>query len=60
RGNSQAVIDKNIADMKKDFVQQQSTSIGSIIQGLVISILFVFLFALIFGSLFKKDPPVYA
>lgn len=47
----------DIAEMKKDFTQQQNVSIGSTIQGVVISILFIFLLALIFGSLFKKDPP---
>jgi hypothetical protein len=57
RGNDQKIIDKDIADMKKDFTQQQNTSVGSTIQGIVISILFIFLLALIFGSLFKKDPP---
>jgi hypothetical protein len=56
-GDSPAVIDKSIAEMKKDFATQQKATVGSVIQSLVISILFVFLFALIFGSLFKKDPP---
>ncbi|MDB5091242.1 MAG: hypothetical protein JWR09_5236 [Mucilaginibacter sp.] len=59
RGNNQAAIDKDIAEMKKDFAQQQNTSVGSTIQGIIISILFIFLLALIFGSLFKKDPPLY-
>ena len=59
RGNDQAAIDKDIAEMKKEFGQQQNTSIGSVIQGIVISILFMFLLALIFGSLFKREPPVY-
>lgn len=59
RGNTQAAIDKDITEMKKDFAQQQNTSIGSTIQGIVISVLFIFLLALVFGSLFKKEPPVY-
>ncbi len=59
RGNNQKTIDKSIAEMKKDFIQQQNVSVGSTIQGILISILFIFLLALIFGSLFKKDPPVY-
>jgi len=57
RGNSQKAIDSDIGEMKKDFSQQQNVSVGSTIQGIVISILFIFLLALIFGSLFKKDPP---
>ncbi len=59
RGDKQASIDKDIAEMQKDFNQQKNATIGSTIQGVVISILFIFLFALIFGSLFKKDPPAY-
>ncbi len=59
RGESEKQIDNDIAEMKKDFKAQQNVTIGSTIQGVVISILFIFLFALIFGSLFKKDPPGY-
>jgi hypothetical protein len=59
KGEDQQSIDKDLAEMKKDFALQKNSTVGSIIQGFVISILFVFLFALIFGSLFKKDPPVY-
>jgi len=51
---------KGIADMKKDFEAQKNVTVGNIIQGVAISILFIFLFALIFASLFKKEPPVYA
>ncbi|MDP9077173.1 MAG: DUF4199 domain-containing protein [Bacteroidota bacterium] len=57
RGENPKAVESNIADMKKDFAQQQHITIGSTIQGVVISILFIFLLALIFGSLFKKDPP---
>jgi hypothetical protein len=57
---SQALIDKNIGDLKKDFTAQSNVTIGNVIQGVAISIIFIFLFALIFGSLFKKEPPVYA
>jgi hypothetical protein len=56
RGNSQKVVDKSIAELKTDFNQQKNITVGSTIQGIVISVLFVFLFAVIFGSLFKKDP----
>ncbi|TWI97670.1 uncharacterized protein DUF4199 [Mucilaginibacter frigoritolerans] len=59
KGEDQKSIDKDLAEMKKDFALQKNSTVGSVIQGFVISILFVFLFALIFGSLFKKDPPVY-
>lgn len=59
RGTNQKVIDKDIAEMKKDFTRQGNVSVGSTIQGVIISILFIFLLALIFGSLFKKEPPAY-
>ncbi|MGN6394160.1 MAG: DUF4199 domain-containing protein [Mucilaginibacter sp.] len=58
RHTSQALIDKNVAELKKDF-SQPSASIGNAITGVVISIIFVFILALLFGALFKKDPPVY-
>jgi hypothetical protein len=54
------IIDKDINEMKKEFVQQQALSIGGILQSMVFSILFIFLFSLIFASLFKKEQPVYA
>lgn len=60
RNTDQKIINNNIAEMQKDFAVQKSATIGGTIQGFVISILFIFVFALIFGSLFKKDPPVYA
>lgn len=60
KGEDQKSVEKDTAEMKKDFAAQQTTSVIGTITGFVISVLFVFLFALIFGSLFKKDPPVYA
>jgi len=55
RHSSQALIDQNIAELKKDF-SQTSPSIGNAMTGIVISIIFVFILALLFGALFKKDP----
>ena len=59
RHSSQALIDQNVAELKKDF-SQPSASIGNALTGIVISIIFVFILALIFGALFKKDAPAYA
>lgn len=50
-------IARDNAEMKKDFAQQESDGIGGVLRGLVITILFIFILALIFGALFKKDPP---
>jgi hypothetical protein len=57
RGDNQKKIAYDISEMKKDFdLQQDNNTIGSAVQGLIISILFIFVFALIFGALFKRDP----
>ncbi|HVW95105.1 MAG TPA: DUF4199 domain-containing protein [Mucilaginibacter sp.] len=58
KGTSEADIKKDNAEMKKDFALQDNSTIGDTIRGVVISILFVFILALLFGALFKKDPPV--
>jgi hypothetical protein len=59
KGISNQAIEKDNAEMRKDFVSQGSNTIGEIIRGIIFSILFIFILALIFGSLFKKDPPAY-
>ncbi len=58
RGDDPGKIANAVSEMKKDFAQQQHNTIGSLLQSIVISILFIFVVALIFGSLFKRDPPV--
>jgi hypothetical protein len=57
---TQKAIDADITELKKDIDAQKNVSVGNLIQGTTTSIIFIFIFALIFGSLFKKDPPVYA
>ncbi|MEP6614274.1 MAG: DUF4199 family protein [Mucilaginibacter sp.] len=56
KGETPQNIARDNAEMKKDFVQQDG-GIGGVIQGLIISILFIFILALVFGALFKRDPP---
>lgn len=51
-------IARDNAEMKKDFAQQESDGIGGVLRGLVITVLFIFILALIFGALFKRDPPM--
>jgi hypothetical protein len=60
RGLDKTDVDKNIAQMNKDLAQQQNVTIGTIIQRIMIYILFIFIFSLVFGALFKKEPLVYA
>jgi hypothetical protein len=45
-GADQATIDQNI-------------TVGSIIQGYIITVIFLFVFAVIFGAILKKNPPEY-
>jgi len=58
-GADQKTIDKTIAEMNKSISNQGDVTIGSTVLWIGIYIMFIFIFALIFGSLFKKDPPVY-
>lgn len=52
-------IDQNIADIKKSFSDQKAATAGSIVQGIVFSIILVFVLSMIFAALFKRDPPLY-
>jgi len=54
KGVSQDKIDASIANMKKDFVQKDSFSIGNFVTENVFIILFLFVFALIFASLIRN------
>ncbi|HEY8782363.1 MAG TPA: DUF4199 domain-containing protein [Mucilaginibacter sp.] len=58
-GFNQKQMDQNIADIKKNFEEQKKVTIGKTIQAIAISIIFVFIFALIFAALFKRDAPLY-
>lgn len=55
-GADQKQIDQNIAEIKKGFNEQSNVTTAKFIQGLTISVIFIFVFALIFAALFKKEP----
>ena len=55
----QQQIDVNVAKLKGDFELKQNVTVGSVVQSVVFSIIFIFVMALIFGVLFKKEPPMY-
>ena len=55
----QQQIDANVAKLKGDFEMRQNVTVGSVVQSIVFSIIFIFVMALIFGVLFKKEPPMY-
>ncbi|MVN89890.1 DUF4199 family protein [Mucilaginibacter aquatilis] len=50
-------IEKEIADMNKNFVATSNFTIGSFFQSLTISIILVFAVAAVLGILFKREQP---
>jgi hypothetical protein len=58
-GASQATINEKQADIQKQLDDQKNITIGGIIQGYVITIIFLFVFAVIFGALLRRNPPEY-
>jgi hypothetical protein len=54
KGAGQDKINASIADMKKDFIQKDTFSIGAFITGNAFIVLFLFVFALIFASLLRN------
>ena len=54
RGYNQKMIDQNLAEMKADLNPQKTNSTANDVLSMFISIIFVFVFALIFGALFKN------
>jgi len=59
-GVNQQQIDKNVQDIRKNFDNEKNGTIGKTVQDIVISILFIFVLALIFAALFKREAPLYA
>lgn len=56
---SQDVIDKKLDEIQKEFDAQKDVTIGKQIQGIGISIIFMFVLAIIFAAFFKKETQVY-
>jgi hypothetical protein len=50
----QATIDEKVESVKAQFESQKSPTIGKTIQGYVITLIFLFVLALIFGAIFKR------
>jgi hypothetical protein len=59
KGVSAKDIARDNAEMRKDFAQEDG-GISGIIRGVLFNVLFIFILSLIFGALFKRDPPAYA
>jgi hypothetical protein len=58
-GVEQSKIDDQTAKMHKQFDDQKNVTIGKRIQGYGVSIVLLFVLALIFGAIFKKEPPLF-
>ena len=58
-GLDQTKIDEQEEKIDKQFDAAKKSTIVSIISGVAISVLLVFVISAIFGALFKKDPPLF-
>lgn len=56
---SQESIDAKMEDIQKQFDAQKDPSVAKQMQSFAVSILFVFVVALIFAAFFKKERPLY-
>lgn len=52
-------IDKALESTHKSFEDQKVQTVGKIVKGVVIAVIICFVFALIFGAIFKKEKPLY-
>jgi hypothetical protein len=52
----QTKIDEKVADMQKKFDEQSKQTVGGILQGIVITIILLFVLSLIYGAIFKREP----
>ena len=60
QGKDQDQIDAFTDKISKSLDPQKNVGVGQTIQGFVISIILVFVAALIFASFFKKEAPLFA
>ena len=56
---TQAQIAQKVAEIKKGFEDQKKITPGQVIMNFAYSIIFIFVLAVIFGALFKKETPFY-
>ncbi len=52
-------IDDNLAQITKNLELQKNITVFQVVSGFAINIILIFVFALIFGALFKRDPPIF-
>lgn len=54
---SQKEIDSQITELRKEFDMQKTMGAADFIQTFIINILMLFMLSIIFGAIFKKQPP---
>jgi hypothetical protein len=59
QGVDQEKIDEQTEKMQKQFALQTDTSPVKVLTGIAVSLIFIFVLALIFAAIFKKDPPLF-
>ncbi|WP_186461733.1 DUF4199 domain-containing protein [Mucilaginibacter pallidiroseus] len=59
-GASQTDIDKKMDEMQKQFDSRKNAGIGPQIKSIVISIIMLFVLALVLGAIYKRERPRYA
>jgi hypothetical protein len=59
QGVDQEKIDEQTEKMQKQFAMQTDTSPVKVLTGIAVSLIFIFVLALIFAAIFKKDPPLF-
>jgi hypothetical protein len=55
-GQEQEAIDKKVEEINQQFEKQKNPTIGSTIQSQLIAIIFLFVLAVIFAAIFKREP----
>lgn len=56
---NQAAIDQRKDDIQKEFETQQNITFLGVLQNYVFALIFLFIFALAFAALFRRNPPEY-
>jgi Protein of unknown function (DUF4199) len=56
QGASQKEINSQITERRKEFDTQESTGLGTIVQSYIINTILLFVIAMVFASILKKEP----
>jgi len=57
QGASQKEINSQITELRKEFDTQESTGLGTIVQSYIINTILLFVVAIVFAAILKKEPP---